>query len=226
MTDNTTGYYWENSLPKALEGDIENLKEGSIQLSRLFAWSWCSVLAHEGDARIAEQALKRVFIKLFKEQGRHTGAYQTYGIIDSKNAVRQYSEYLRNLFAGNHDAIKVVNDEDVVTIKANPEVTLKAVLAKLSGEDLMLARETELLAKFAFLVTFDSYTGGIVENHVPNEGEDGDFPLYSFILCFPPRPALGEYTVTDQQLCQWATKTDPKEKGYLPPAYIPIGACT
>ena len=190
------------------------------------AWSWCSVLAYAGDGGPQlerEQALKKVFIKVLKEQGRQTMSYKFCGVARVKGIVKTYSDYIKSLFLGEHNSIDL-DDEDVDKIKAgDPEswITLEKVLRKLSGEKFIFAQKegviTEVLPELLFLVTFDSYAGTLVRNPCKEEPEepksgtisqedgitapqDVVIPRYSAILPYPPRPALGEYTVTEQQL--------------------------
>ena len=66
------------------------------------------------------------------------------------------------------------------------------------------------------------YTGTIEE--IGLEDRSFDEPPYVAYFAYPPRPALGECTVTEQQLSDWATN---KNTGgdYLPPSiYIPIAS--
>lgn len=219
-------------LPEAFQTNISIQREILTQSSRLFAWSWCSVISHtENPALDQEKALKRLFVKLLKEQGNKVIACQRCGDTGEMGRIKTLSDNIKNLLAGHHNQINMPGDKDLETIQESGAITLKDVLKELSGEDLVFAGSSDYIKHFIdnvlIVVSFDSYGGNVVKN--PETTDESDIPEYIAVFPYPPRPALGPETITLTQLENWAQakKSDgTKDTSYIPPAYICTVSCS
>jgi len=193
---------------------LPKVRKGVSQWSRVTAWLWTDCLAFADDPQKAqlEQDLKSFLIDILKSQAQNADAYIAYGDPSSKTTANALSETIRNLLLGKNDQI----------LSLPPEITftLSDVIEKLTGEALITVTDPPFGEMFLFQVTTNSFSG-TVEQAKDEKGEDIPYK-YVLYLAFPPRPELGELTVTEQQLFDWANNLIPGGS-YLPPsAYIPI----
>jgi len=200
---------WETSLPNSLQNpeDLAKIKKVVIQWSRLVAWSWTPVLAFDEDEKNKQELLlKQFFNETLQQQGLNTLSYESYANLDSQAQADYLSGVIQSLFLGNNSDIPYLQDNGV-------KVTLADVLEKLSGETFVFKEFPNFTQMFTCRVIAE-YTGKFTEI--------GDRE-YMATLAYPPCPALSEYTVTEQQLCDWARNQN-TGGNYLPPSlYIPIG---
>jgi hypothetical protein len=208
---------WETSLPQSLQNE-EDLKKIELFVkhwSKLVAWSWTDLLAFAGDTNkeYEERALKQSFSRTLQAQCQLTNVYESYADGDAPEKAGKKSTDLKSLL------------EDKIS---DPEkVTLPNVFKKLNdGEDFVCTQYPDFSSLFTYRVRA-AYTGTITDVSDTNEIGGIFDRKYVAYLAYPPRPALSEYTVTEQQLRDWATKPkpnpSPEKEEYLPPSvYIPI----
>ena len=202
---------WTTNLPESLNNaeDLAILKIAIKQWSQLVAWSWTDLLAFAGESQESqERELKSFFIKTLQKQGQAASAYTSYGQEESKLQAESLGEDIKNLLLGRNDRIGELND---VT------VTLSMVMETLTGDKCITTEKPEMTEKFTYQIVLDSYTGAIVETAKAR---------YLAYMAYPPRPALSEITLSEQQLYDWARNLN-TQGDYLPPSpYIPIAAST
>lgn len=205
---------WETNLPKSLQNseDLATLRQSVKQWSQLVSWSWTELLAFAGNEEFEsqERKLKSYFIKTVQKQGQTASAYTSYGNTESKTIAEELGKNYKNLLLGRNQDIDYLTQEGV-------KLTLSAVLEKLTGEKYIVTEKPDMTEKFTFRVVLDTYTGSIIEI------ADKKYLAY---MSYPPRPALSEITVSEEQLYDWAQNLNTLGD-YLPPSpYIPIaGSC-
>jgi hypothetical protein len=193
---------------------LPKVRKGVSQWSRVTAWLWTDCLAYADAPEKAklEQDLKSFLINTLKSQAQHADAFVAYGDPSSKLSANTLSKTLRNLLLGKNG--------EIPNLPPGIDFTLSDVIEKLTGEALITVTDPPFGEMFLFQVTTNSFSG-TVEQAKDEKGQD--IPnKYVLSLAFPPRPELGELTVTEQQLYDWANKPNPGGN-YLPPSpYIPI----
>jgi hypothetical protein len=178
---------------------LRRLYQQSKQISQIvaFVWRWADDIKDDSESQLKSQAAK----KLKK--------YFEHPTLDNADIDGQ----LKKLF-------KVVPDP-----YGNDEAQLlHAVFGFHQNSSLIfpifnsfeLAEENTKLG-YAFIIDIEHYYGGIQDStkNQPN--------LLTFKIGYPPRPQLGELTVTHQELESWANDTTGE---YLPDnVYIPSSCC-
>jgi hypothetical protein len=198
---------------------LEILKKGVTQWSRIAAWSWCDYLAFKGDSvkEPQEKNLKAFLYKALTEQAKNSDGYLSYGDEPSQAVANAWSKAIVNLLLGkNDDAVKDTDYEG-----KDMGVTLSDVIFKSTGEPLVTSLpDNESFVKLFYVqITRDAYSGRVIR---ASEEDATTYTGYINIIAYPPRPQLSDYTVTEQQLIDWASNTN-DTGDYLPPsAYIPI----
>ncbi|MEA5472120.1 hypothetical protein [Spirulina sp. 06S082] len=208
--------HWETSLPDSLKNpqDLAKIRQAVTQWSQLVAWSWTPLLAFDKNENKGgqERTLKSFFRDTVQKQGQNSYAYESYGDLESKAQAELLGSYYKYLLLGENSQIPFLQQEGV-------NVTLSDVLDKLSGETYVFTADPDFTQMFTFRVVTD-YTG-LITQAVNDEGQ----PIpnqYISLMAYPPRPALSEFTVTEQQLYDWAENIN-TGGSYLPPSvYIPI----
>jgi hypothetical protein len=82
---------------------------------------------------------------------------------------------------------------------------------------------------YHFEVSWDTFEGKVSDNHQANPNQKP--PYFTVVLPYPPRPALNEFTVTLDQIQEWANSPlEEDEHGliknpYPPYPYIPTTSC-
>lgn len=81
---------------------------------------------------------------------------------------------------------------------------------------------------YEFKISWNSFKGKLNENAQAVMSQTP--PYFTMTLPYPPRPALGEFTVTYDQIEEWATSTIEEENGVIKnpfPSYpyIPCSSC-
>lgn len=214
-----TDYSWETSLPSYLKENYSNeIKEAVTQWSRIVAWSWTPILAavkEDDNSKVSpekEQKLKQVFLEIVQRQGQLSNAYESYGNFrgnNNKTQAESLASDFKNLLLGKNNEVEFEDLREV-------DVTLSDVLYGLYGKPYVFTKNETFTDMFEFRVITD-YTGKITE---VEEGKK-----YISLMAYPPRPALSEVTVTEQQLEDWAKNIN-TGGSYLPPSlYIPIAGC-
>lgn len=197
------------SLPEELRNpeDLARIKRVITQWSQLAAWSWTTHLAFDDDddnqtKKGEELTLKQYFSKLLKNQAMSRMAATEYGDLESAEKARISSDTIKQVLMGKETAPHI-------------KLTLPEVYQQLTEQTDFIFSDP-FIDQFRFEVTVDSFTGSIRKNEENNKSEK-----YVAVIAYPPRPALSEFTVTEQQLNDWM-----RDKGsgdYLPPSpYIPL----
>lgn len=223
------GFCAESTVPSELLKDpaiMGVLQKGVTQWSRISAWSWCDYLAFDDESEKKEQEknLKNVLIRGLTQQAQNADGWLSYGNNDARVQANFWSQIIVCLLLGDNKAAleiaknklgeKVPNYEDM-------QVTLSDVLEKTTDEPLVtsIPENKSFVDLFYVQVTRDAFTGKLVR---ASETECGNpYTPYVNIIAYPPRPELGPFTVTEDQLKSWASGGHSDR--YLPPsAYIPI----
>lgn len=227
----STMFYRERELPPQELREHKTwstFRNFGVQWSQLVAWSWLkdsslykdkfSVSYQKSRLKKAlvtealnkESELKKKFIQQLLIQARSTDLYAT---CDAEVSVLDdavdASETIKSMLLGEqHDGI-----------------SLSDVLECLTGQGLMTTVDQEVKSMFkeffTVRVVIDTFAGKITEG-----GEDTPTP-YIIELSYPPCPALGHATMTEDALCQWATTPNPKFTDYIEPGpvYPPWTPC-
>lgn len=215
MTIPTPGACLFNTrLPEGLQDQLPIIKTGVTQWSRIVAWTWCDYLAFAGEPKEEqEKALKLLLVKVLQKQAQEADAYLSYGDPNSKSKADIWAKAILNLLLGKTE--EVPGGENI-------KLTLSDVIKKITGQSLITSLpENEAFTKSFFVqVITGSFSGNITD--APKECATPD-TLYVNFIAYPPRPELGELTVTKEQLMDWASNPNPNPGGnYLPPSvYIP-----
>lgn len=207
---------YETSLPASLQNDqdLAKIRQAVTQWSRLVAWSWTPILAFKDDEIKApqEKALKKYFIEILQKQCQGSFGYESYADDEALEQAKVFSSYYKYLQLGENEKIPYLKENRIA-------VTLSDVLLELSGETYILTADKEFTQMFEFRVITD-FTGTI--SQVVDDKGDPVPDQYIAREAYPPRPALSEATVTEQQLFDWAQNIN-TGGNYLPPSvYIPI----
>ncbi|KYC42524.1 hypothetical protein WA1_21430 [Scytonema hofmannii PCC 7110] len=197
---NTT---YMTSLPEELRTP-ENIAKIRIiikQWTQIIAWTWTTFLAFDGDEekKREEQQLKNYFSSILKKQALARLAAIEYGDPPSAQLAEETSKIIKEVIIANQTAPDI-------------QLTLSDVYQKLTTNDYIFT--DPLIQEFRFEVVVDSFTGRIRKDE-ENQAK------YLATIAYPPRPALSEFTVTEEQLNQWVQDNNSGE--YLPPSvYIPV----
>jgi hypothetical protein len=104
--------------------------------------------------------------------------------------------------------------------------------------DLCTGRKPELWAQsifdddeidlYRFKISWDSFEGALIEHAQAIKAQTP--PYFTMTVPYPPRPVLGEFTVTYEQIEKWATSKEESNEGLLsnpfpPYPYIPMSSC-
>ena len=197
-----------SSLPQGLRNgeSIAIIRNVIKQWSQLVAWSWTSSVAFQDDEtkKAEEQELKKYFKLTIEQQAQYQMAANEYGDPQAAKFAQQKSEILK----------------DIVTGKKSPDgvtLTLPKVYQKLTDNSSYYMFDKEFMVPFRYEVTINSFVGSI------RDDETGQ-ATYVSTLAYPPRPVLGENTVTEPELDNWMRNQDSGD--YFPPSvYIPL-ACS
>ncbi len=195
------------SLPKELRTPENSAKIRIIikQWTQLIAWTWTDFLAFEQDEtnKDEEKQLKEYFSSILKKQALFRMAAIEYGDVQSAKSAEETSKALKEVLTSSKTAPGI-------------KLTLSEVYKQLTTNDYIFT--DPLIQEFRFEVTVDSFTGNISYDYNEETKEK-----YLAIIAYPPRPALSEFTVTEDQLKSWIQ--DNSSGNYLPPsAYIPVSA--
>lgn len=213
-------------LPDGLQDDLRNMRSGVKQWSQFVAWSWTDYLAFQDDEnkKSQEQDLKDYFIKILQDQARYQYAVSSYGDEEKKPDACAASLKIKKLVMGKNSEIK---DDGLKGVT----LTLPEVYEKLTEKKPESLCYEPLMKRFHVRVVTDSYSGGVREASGEEKAEIeeliGDKDVeYIIYLAYPPCPAFGKATVTEEQLISWMQNKQPdgtEATDYLPPsAYIPV----
>jgi len=213
-------------LPDGLQNELHNMRSGVKQWSQFVAWSWTDYLAFRDDEEknSQEQALKDYFIKLLQDQARYQYAVSSYGDEEKKDDAYAASLKIKKLVMGKNSEI---NDDDLTGIA----LTLPEVYEKLTNKRPESLCHEPFMKMFHVEIVTDSFSGYVREASKEEKDEieeiSGDKDVqYIIYLAYPPCPAFGKATVTENLLENWMqNKNQHGEEAtdYLPPsAYIPV----
>ncbi|MBZ8182285.1 hypothetical protein [Oscillatoria salina] len=224
-------------LPDGLKNQMNIMENGVKQWSRLVAWSWANYLAFDFEKERSknqqEQKLKEYFIKIFQDQARYSYTFISYGDKKKKGNAYVTSIKIKKLVLGKNSEI---NDDELKGIT----LTLPEVYEKLTNQRPEALCYEPFMQMFHAEVVTDTFSGYIRDildsekdeiKKVIKEINKDDLKYvndvkYIIYFAYPPCPAFGKATVTEEQLINWMqgkneygdTATD-----YLPSsAYIPI----
>lgn len=203
-------------LPSALNTDeyLPIITRTVTQWSRLVAWSWTDYLAFAGTAsEDQERQLKALLIQTLNQQALYAGAFIAYGNLESQERADELSDDIENLLSG---------DNSAVSLASAISLTLSDVIQKMTGEPLATTEYPRFTRLFYYHVLLDTFIGGLEE--IPAERSTPSRKQYISYIPYPPRPEFSQFTVTYEQLRNWASNSITGDN-YLPPsAYIPISA--
>lgn len=211
------------TIPKELRTEelLDIIHTGVEQWSRITAWTWSSCLAFAGESTEKveqEKALKALLIKTLQNQAQSADAFISYGNSKSEDKANTLAEDIKNLLLSRNDKVSKLYKDPNITLT----LTLDKLYQKLTGDQRRLITTEDATIEEMFLVRVitNAFSGSIdyaldeCGKRIPNK--------YVFVIAYPPRPALSEVTVTEQQLTDWAFNITPGGS-YLPPSpYIPI----
>lgn len=213
-------------LPDGLKDELNNMRNGVKQWSQFVAWSWTDYLAFQDDEEKnkQEQTLKQYFRKILQDQARYQYAVDSYGDEEKKQDAYTASLRVKKLVMGKNSEIDDDDFKDII-------VTLPEVYEKLTNKKPESLCSEALMKLFHVQIVTDSFSGYVRDASEEEKAEIKDFiddqdVQYIIYLAYPPCPALGKATVTEEQLTYWMQ--DKNEFGesstdYLPPsAYIPV----
>ncbi len=90
--------------------------------------------------------------------------------------------------------------------------------------------EDNEILMYHFEISWDTFEGKVCDNHQAHPNQEP--PYFTVVLPYPPRPALNEFTVTLDQIKEWANSPLEKEdehglikNPYPPYPYIPTTSC-
>ncbi len=88
--------------------------------------------------------------------------------------------------------------------------------------------DDEEIELYELKISWNSFEGKLIENAQAVMSQTP--PYFTLILPYPPRPALGEFTVTYEQIEEWTTASIEEEDGLIknpfpPYPYIPLTSC-
>lgn len=204
----------DTNLPDGLRKYSSKIKKGVTQWSQITAWTWCDYLAFAGEEKEEEEKnLKALLIKSLQNQAQGSDTYLSYGDSTSYANAQIWADALLNLLIGNTK--DVPGGEKI-------DLTLSDVMEKITGEPLItsIGENADFTESFFVKVIDNAYSGYLED--APEDHREGKRKYINYIA-YPPRPALSEFTVTEDQLKDWAScnTTDPNSP-YLPPSvYIP-----
>jgi hypothetical protein len=213
-------------LPPGLKDELPKIQAGVKQWSQFVAWSWTDYLAFKDDRdkNPQEQALKNYFIKILQDQARYRYAVSSYEDTDKKPDAYATSLKIKKLVMGKNSEI---NDNDLTGIT----LTLPEVYEKLTNQLPESLSYEPFMKMFHVEIVTDSFSGYIrdASDAEKNEIKDliGDQDVqYIIYLAYPPCPAFGKATVTENQLENWMQNKNQygeEATDYVPPsAYIPV----
>lgn len=229
----------EKQLPAGLKNEMHNMENGVKQWSRLVAWSWTDYLAFGDDEakKKQEQKLKEFFIKFFQDQARYSYTFISYGDEKKKEKAYVTSIKIKKFVLGKNSEINDVIDD--VSLK-NITLTLPEIYEKLTNQRPEALCHEPFMQMFHAEVLTDTFSGYIRDisdsekekiKKIIKESSENDLKYvndvkYIIYFAYPPCPAFGKATVTEDQLINWMQGKnehgDPTTD-YLPPsAYIPI----
>ncbi len=229
----------DKQLPDGLKDEFRNIQSGIKQWSQFVAWSWSKHLAFKGQKNEEqEQELKKIFIKILQDQARYRYAVSNYGDEDVKPLAYATSLKIKKLFMGKNLEIEECKSKNIT-------LTLPDIYGELTKkeEDTNEGKEPDSLSHQPFMQMFhveivtDSFSGRVrdilqsekdeLKNIIAAYSKDNlkyvEPVEYVIYLAYPPCPAFGEATVTEEQLINWMQGENEDGDGYLPPsAYIPV----
>lgn len=179
---------------------LSRLYQQSKQISQIiaFVWRWADDMHDDPESKAKSQAAK----KLKKYFERPT--------LDNADIDGQ----LKKLFKAKLDPDGDEEDKLLHTVfgrHLNPNLIFPIFNSFELGE-----QNSKL--GYAFIIDFEHYYGEIQD---PTKNQPN---LLTFKIPYPPRPQLGELTVTHEELDAWANDTSPDE--YLANnVYIPTSSC-
>lgn len=216
-------------LPPELQDDPTYLKlvqEGVTEWSQLVAWTWSSHLAFEHQPEAAQELeLKQFLMQSLKAQAIASFPSR-YGISNEIDRANRESLVIKKLLIG---------DNDKIPSWPNPtKLTIPDVYITLVGRPPEALSNPNFMNMFHVQVITDQFYGNIREITQDEKqsildtfaNDPDDLPYVEPVkfvnnMAYPPRPALGPDTVTEEELVQWMTNRE----GYLPPSpYIPVSA--
>jgi hypothetical protein len=215
-------------LPPGLKDELPKIQAGVKQWSQFVAWSWTDYLAFKDDQdkNPQEQALKNYFIKILQDQARYRYAVSSYEDTDKKPDAYATSLKIKKLVMGKNSEI---NDNDLTGIT----LTLPEVYEKLTNQLPESLSYEPFMKMFHVEIVTDSFSGYIRDASDAEKNEIKDFigdqdVQYIIYFAYPPCPAFGKATVTENQLENWMQNKNQygeEATDYLPPsAYIPVSA--
>lgn len=223
-------------LPDSLKDELRNIQSGIKQWSQFVAWSWSRHLAFKGqENEEQEQELKKIFIKILQDQARYRYAVSNYGDEDAKPLAYATSLKIKKLLMGENSTIEECKSKKITLTlpKVYGELTKKEKDAEdEEGKEPDSLSHQPFMQMFHVEIVTDSFSGYIRDILDSEKKEmsltigEKDFNYvkdvqYVIYLAYPPCPAFGEATVTEEQLIHWIQGKNATD--YLPPsAYIPV----
>ncbi|NET16406.1 MAG: hypothetical protein F6K08_28065 [Okeania sp. SIO1H6] len=212
--------------------EYEKVRRACKQLSQLTAWMWLKDDNFPGSLDKTEiKRLKKLFDAVLKYQAFYNDQWGhmaiTCMLINNNN---QAVDALENIQVEGIEANKplervhkIVGEESHHIIKKIPQLTLKKVYEELVQYDDYneYVFDEDFTKNYYAKVAIDTYEGSIFYDFFGKHNPENQ-PKYIVVIPYPPKPQLGQFTVTKKELRAWATQpTTADENSYIPPHFNP-----
>lgn len=212
-------------LDQAAETLVIALRKGCKQLSQLIAWLWYEGSLIDADADQQKQLKKLLDATLkyqaFNNKPRGSDAIAKL-LTPSSGGDNPNQNAIDRLKVASNAADGPVFDLTSL-ISSVPTLTLADVYNKLMPNQQDYVFEGIYLSNFYAEVITDEYNGSVSFDFFGKDNPTGK-SKFIVVIPYPPKPALSELTVTNEELSTWA-----KSGSYVPPhynPYIPVnGSC-
>lgn len=207
-----------DDLEKLLDAIKDIFQDGCKQLSQLIAWMWLDENIAEIEDNEQVELLKKLFDAILKYQAfnnNELGCNAIAAILKGENQAA-YEELQKDPNIKFSDIIDKV-----------PSLKLGDVYGKLvpqNGEKNEYKFKGNYLDNFYTVVTTDDFNGSLSFDFFGTKNPTRK-PKFIVVIPYPAKPALSNFTVSEEELKTWAKDEDK----YLPPnwnPFIPInGSC-
>lgn len=184
------------------------IQRAITELSQLMAWTWTSLTVTNKPSE--EQELKKYYSSLLQELAMQTAAFEHYNDTNQEKEAKSSSKKLKKLFLGEKTSDW---DKDMTLDRVIQDLTSK-------GKRFVFTEKPNFTKKFIFLAQIGLDAGTITELSV-DETSSEEEKKFLVRLCIPPRPTLSEYTITEEQLYDWARQVN-TGGNYIPSFSLPL----
>ena len=189
------------------DGFTSKLRNGCKQLSQLIAWIWLSdKITSDQIEETEEKELKKAFDAILKYQAFNNN-------IDGSDAIAY-------LLQGDNTSIK----KEVYKGNIPENLTLPKIYNDLTGSSAEYVFDSEHLKHFYTEVSVDILDGGVSYDFFGTQNRSKK-PKFIVVVPYPIKPDLNEFTVSPDELKEWAQDAS----NYTPPnsnPFIPVNGST